>query len=55
MKLKLTLTRIKPRNPFVVAAQRSGAGSHRNTRPQRLHQRALREELARLEHERHQT
>jgi hypothetical protein len=55
MKLKLTLTRLKPHNRFVAAARRSGAGLHRNTHPQRLQRRALREELARFEHERHQT
>lgn len=55
MNLKLTLTRIKPRNPFVMAARRCGAGVHCSTRPQRREQRALRDELARLDHERHQT
>ena len=55
MKLNLTVNRVKPRNPLIAAARRSGAGLHRDTRPMRQALRALRDELARLDHERHQT
>lgn len=55
MNLKLTLKTPKPRNPFVVAALRAPAGAHRNNRAQRRESRSLREELARLDHERHHT
>ncbi len=48
--MKLSLKTPKPRNPFVVAALRRGAGSHQlgaGARRQRARQ-ALRDELDRL-------
>lgn len=55
MKLKLTLKTTKPRNPFVAASFRAAAGAHRRTRQAQRAQRSLRDELARLDHERHHT
>jgi hypothetical protein len=55
MNLKLTVTIPKPRNPLVAASYRAAAGRHRNTRAQRQDRRSMREELARLDHERHPT
>lgn len=55
MHLKFTLKTPKPRNPVAVAASRAPAGAHRSTRAQRREMRSLRDELARLDHERHHT
>jgi hypothetical protein len=49
----LTMKTLKPRNPWVAASFRASAGAHRNNKQRQQAQRALRTELARLDHERH--
>jgi hypothetical protein len=51
----LTVKTLKPRNPFVAASFRAPAGAHRSAKPRQHAQRSLRQELARLDHERHHT
>ena len=51
----LTVKTLKPRNPWVAAAYRATAGAHRKQHRRQLAQRSLRDELSRLDHERHHT
>jgi hypothetical protein len=50
--MKITVKTAKPRNPFVMAAARRNAGSHRpaNAARRQQDQRSLRLELQRLRH-----
>jgi hypothetical protein len=52
--MKLIVTAAKPRNPFVAAAMRRVAGSHRPCTSARRQQ-AKRELRQELEHSRHKT
>lgn len=54
-KFVLTLAPQRPRNPFGATVRRTGAGAHRDNRARQREHRALRDEVSRLEHERHQT